>query len=42
MMAQDRAENTREPINYGRFINQFLSDIIKLDVVTRKDKYKNV
>ena len=28
MMAQDRAESTREPINYGRFINQFRPDII--------------
>ena len=30
MMAQDQAESTREPINYGRFINHFLPDIIKL------------
>ena len=30
MIAQDWAESTREPINHGRFINQFLLDIIKL------------
>ena len=24
MMVQNREENTREPINYGGFINQFL------------------
>ena len=29
MMAQDWAESSREPINYGRFINQFLPDAIK-------------
>ena len=29
MMAQDRAESIREPINYGSFINQFPPDIIK-------------
>ena len=30
MMVQDRAESNREPIDCGRFINQFLPDIIKL------------
>ena len=39
MMAQDLAESAWKPINYGRFINQFPSDTIKL---TRKDEYKNV
>ena len=29
MMVQDRAESIREPINYGRFINQLQADIIK-------------
>ena len=29
-MAQDQAERTREPINYGILINQFPPDIIKL------------
>ena len=28
MMAQDRAESTRELINHGRFINLFPPDII--------------
>ena len=28
-MAQDRTESTREPINYGSFINQFQLDTIK-------------
>ena len=42
MIAQDQAASTREPINYGRFINQFLQDTIKFDVVTQKDKYENV
>ena len=28
MMAQDEAESPREPINYGRFIKQFQSDIM--------------
>ena len=32
------AEATWEPINYGRFINQFLPDTIKIDAATRKDK----
>ena len=27
-MAQDGFENTREPSNYGSFINQFQSEII--------------
>ena len=27
MMVQDEAESTREPINYGRFINRFQPDI---------------
>ena len=30
MIAQDRAESTREPINYGSFINQFSLDTVKL------------
>ena len=30
MMALDWAESIRETINYGKFINQFLPDIIKL------------
>ena len=30
MTAQDWAESTREIINYGRFINQFAPNIIKL------------
>ena len=29
MMAQDWAESTKESINYGSFINQFLLDSIK-------------
>ena len=28
-MAQNRAERTKEPVNSGSFINQFLPDTIK-------------
>ena len=46
MMAQDRIESTRELINYGRFINQFPSDIIKsiqqLERIDKKYVDKNV
>ena len=42
MMAQDQAESTREPVNYRKFINQFLPNTIKINAVTQKDKYKNV
>ena len=41
MMAQDWGESTRETINYGRFINQFLP-YHKIDVATQKDKYKDM
>ena len=41
-MLQDRVKSTREPINNGKFINQFSSDIIKIDAAPQKDKYKNV
>ena len=42
MMAEDRAETTREPINYGRFMNQFPPDTINSDAATRKDKCKSL
>ena len=42
MMAQDRTESTREPINHACFINQFLPDTTKFHAAIRKDKYKNV
>ena len=29
MMAQDLVESTKEPINHGKFINQFPPDTIK-------------
>ena len=39
MMAQDWEESTREPINYGSFINQLPPEI---NAATWKDIYKNV
>ena len=29
MMTQDQAESTKEPINHGKIIKQFLLDIVK-------------
>ena len=40
MMAQEQAESTKEPINYGRFIYHFPPDTIKS--MRRKDTYKNM
>ena len=39
MMAQDRTESTKEPINHERLMSQFPPEIIKS---IRKDKYKNL
>ena len=46
MIAQDRAEITREIIYHGRFINQFPTDIIKsirqLERINKKYVHKNI
>ena len=46
MMTQDKAKSIKEPINYGRFINQFLLDIItsiqQLERIITKYADKNV
>ena len=38
MIAQDRAESNKEPINY----EVLLTNYHKVNAATRKDKYKNM